>query len=73
MKKDTNSTNTAERLNGYLHLGYLACEQALNEDAIDYFVKGLQLARELNDKPRIQQFSNLILSQLHKLETEQVA
>lgn len=72
MKKDSITYTLSERLNGYLHLGYLACEQEMNEDAIDYFVKGLQLARELKDKPRIQQFSNLILSQLNKLETEPI-
>lgn len=30
--------------------------------AIDHYVKGLQLSRELNDQVRVKQFTNLILT-----------
>ena len=44
-----------------LELGNLHGEQGNEETAIDYYIKGLQLSRELSDAPRIKQFSNLIL------------
>jgi hypothetical protein len=46
----------------YLELGNLSGEKGNEEDAIDYYIKGLQIAREIQDKPRVQQLSNLILT-----------
>ena len=46
----------------YLELGHLAGMNGNSEEAIDYYIKGLQIAREIQDKPRVQQLSNLILT-----------
>jgi hypothetical protein len=46
----------------YLELGDLSGQKGNTDSALDYYLKGLQAAKELNDKSRIQQFSNLILT-----------
>lgn len=46
----------------YLELGNLSGERGNEQEAIDYYIKGLQIAREIKDRPRIQQLSNLILT-----------
>ena len=46
----------------YLELGNISGERGNEQEAIDYYIKGLQIAREIQDKPRVQQFSNLILT-----------
>lgn len=48
----------------YLEMGDLVGREGNDQEAIDYYIKGLQIARESEDKPRIQQFSNLILTYL---------
>ena len=48
----------------YLELGDIAGKKGDDQSAIDYYIKGLQIARELKNKPRVQQFSNLILTYL---------
>jgi hypothetical protein len=45
-----------------LELGNMYGEQGDEDTALDYYVKGLQLSRELNDCSRTKQFSNLILT-----------
>jgi hypothetical protein len=46
----------------YLEMGNISGAKGNEEEAIDYYIKGLQIAREIEDRPRIQQFSNLILT-----------
>jgi len=46
----------------YLEMGNHAGESGKDQLAIDFYIKGLQIARELEQKPRVQQFSNLILT-----------
>jgi hypothetical protein len=46
----------------YLELGNLSGKNGNDQEAIDYYIKGLQIAREIDDRPRIQQLSNLILT-----------
>lgn len=46
----------------YLELGNLSGKNGNDQEAIDYYIKGLQIAREIEDHPRIQQLSNLILT-----------
>jgi hypothetical protein len=48
----------------YLEMGNLAGQNGNDQEAIDWYVKGLQHAKNLADKARIQQFSNLILTYL---------
>jgi hypothetical protein len=48
----------------YLEMGNLAGQKGNDQEAIDWYVKGLQHAKNISDKPRIQQFSNLILTYL---------
>ncbi|MEY3237670.1 MAG: hypothetical protein RI883_1771 [Bacteroidota bacterium] len=48
----------------YLEMGNLVGSEGNDQEAIDYYIKGLQIARELEDKARVQQFSNLILTYL---------
>jgi HEAT repeat protein len=48
----------------YLEMGNIAGQQGNDQEAIDWYVKGLQQAKNQADKPRIQQFSNLILTYL---------
>ena len=64
-----NSSNTivmneSKDLLFYLEMGNLAGQNGNDQEAIDWYVKGLQHAKNLADKPRIQQFSNLILTYL---------
>ena len=49
-------------LMSYLELGNTAGKSGKPDEAIDYYIKGLQIAKSLQNKPRIQQFSNLILT-----------
>lgn len=55
---------TMDELLLFLELGNIAGQKGNDQGAIDYYIKGLQIARELKDKPRVQQFSNLILTYL---------
>lgn len=48
----------------YLEMGNLAGRNGNDQEAIDWYVKGLQHAKNIADKARIQQFSNLILTYL---------
>jgi hypothetical protein len=48
----------------YLEMGNLVGSEGNDQEAIDYYIKGLQIAREIEDKARVQQFSNLILTYL---------
>ena len=48
----------------FLEMGNLAGVKGNDQEAIDWYVKGLQKAKNIVDKPRIQQFSNLILTYL---------
>ena len=57
-----NSDQLTSQILMYLELGNISGEQGNEEQAIDYYIKGLQLARETQDRPRIQQLSNLILT-----------
>jgi hypothetical protein len=64
-----NSSNTivmneSKDLLFYLEMGNLAGQNGNDQEAIDWYVKGLQHAKNLANKPRIQQFSNLILTYL---------
>ncbi len=45
-----------------LELGNTYGEQGNEDVALDYYIKGLQLSRELSDNARMKQFSNLILT-----------
>ena len=62
--KEMNQIRPIEQLLMYLEMGNLSGRNGNDQEAIDYYIKGLQIARELQDKPRIQQFSNLILTYL---------
>jgi hypothetical protein len=46
----------------YLELGNTAGKNGKTDEAIDHYVRGLQIAKRIQHKPRIQQFSNLILT-----------
>ena len=46
----------------YLELGNTAGKNDQTDEAIDHYVNGLQIAKRIQNKPRIQQFSNLILT-----------
>lgn len=46
----------------YLELGNTAGKNGKTDEAIDHYVRGLQIAKRIQNKPRIQQFSNLILT-----------
>ncbi len=46
----------------FLELGDLHCQKGDSDSAIDYYLKGLDVAKSLNDRSRVQQFSNLILT-----------
>ena len=46
----------------HLEMGNVCGENGNTQQAIDHYIRGLQFAREIQDKPRIQQFSNLILT-----------
>lgn len=48
----------------YLEMGNIAGEKGNDQEAIDWYVRGLQHAKNIADKARIQQFSNLILTYL---------
>jgi hypothetical protein len=48
----------------YVEMGALSGENGNQQEAVDYYMKGLLLAKECKDRARIQQFSNLIFSQL---------
>ncbi len=56
--------NAQSNLLFFLEMGNLAGVKGNDQEAIDWYVKGLQEAKNLVDKPRIQQFSNLILTYL---------
>ncbi len=56
--------NAQSNLLFFLEMGNLAGVKGNDQEAIDWYVKGLQEAKSLFDKPRIQQFSNLILTYL---------
>ena len=61
MLVQTVSKSTADLL-FYLEMGNLVGSEGNDQEAIDYYIKGLQIAREIEDKARVQQFSNLILT-----------
>ena len=63
MLVQTVSKSTADLL-FYLEMGNLVGREGNDQEAIDYYIKGLQIAREIEDKARVQQFSNLILTYL---------
>ena len=63
MLVQTVSKSTADLL-FYLEMGNLVGSEGNDQEAIDYYIKGLQIAREIDDKARVQQFSNLILTYL---------
>jgi hypothetical protein len=63
MLVQTVSKSTADLL-FYLEMGNLVGSEGNEQEAIDYYIKGLQIAREIEDKARVQQFSNLILTYL---------
>jgi len=63
MLVQTISKSTADLL-FYLEMGNLVGSEGNDQEAIDYYIKGLQIAREIEDKARVQQFSNLILTYL---------
>ncbi len=63
MLVQTVSKSTADLL-FYLEMGNLVGSEGNDQEAIDYYIKGLQIAREIEDKARVQQFSNLILTYL---------
>jgi len=61
---NTTVMQVANDLLFYLEMGNLAGEKGNDQEAIDWYVKGLQQAKAQANKPRIQQFSNLILTYL---------
>jgi len=61
---NTTHNKTSNLLMKYLEMGNRSGKKGNEQEAIDFYIKGLQLARELKDRPRIQQFSNLILTYL---------
>lgn len=61
---NTTNNKTSNLLVKYLEMGNRSGKRGKEQEAIDFYIKGLQLARELQDRPRIQQFSNLILTYL---------
>ena len=63
MLVQTVSKSTADLL-FYLEMGTLVGSEGNDQEAIDYYIKGLQIAREIEEKARVQQFSNLILTYL---------
>jgi hypothetical protein len=65
MKPTTTSVSNQSLIHemiNHLELGNVCGENGNIQQAIDHYIKGLQIAREIQDKPRIQQFSNLILT-----------
>ncbi|MEY4603113.1 MAG: hypothetical protein RIT43_405 [Bacteroidota bacterium] len=60
---ETHKMNDSELLL-YLEMGDLSAAQGRNQEALDFYIKGLHKAKEQQDKARIQQFSNLIYTYL---------
>ena len=61
-------TRTSEKVESdllfYLEMGDLSGEKGNEKEALDFYLKGLQRAKDLQDRARIQQFSNLIYAYL---------
>jgi hypothetical protein len=53
---------TFEAMLDLIEQGNKAGKEGNTDNAIDYYIKGLQIAREINNKPHITQISNLILT-----------
>jgi hypothetical protein len=48
----------------YLEMGDLSVAKGLEQEALEFYLRGLQRAKDLQDRARIQQFSNLIYTYL---------
>jgi hypothetical protein len=48
----------------YLEMGNLEGEKGNVQEAIDFYILGLKIAKRQEDRPRIQQLSNLIMTYL---------
>jgi hypothetical protein len=48
----------------YLEMGNLEGEKGNVQEAIDFYILGLKIAKSQEDRPRIQQLSNLIMTYL---------
>lgn len=48
----------------YLEMGDISGAEGKEQEALEYYMRGLQHAKDIQDKARIQQFSNLIYTYL---------
>ena len=48
----------------YLEMGDLSGSQGKEQEALEFYMQGLKRAKDIQDKARIQQFSNLIYTYL---------
>ena len=48
----------------YLEMGDLSGAKGLEQEELEFYMRGLQRAKDIQDKARIQQFSNLIYTYL---------
>lgn len=48
----------------FIEMGDLYGAEGKEEEALEFYMRGLQHAKEIQDKARIQQFSNLIYTYL---------
>jgi hypothetical protein len=59
------TSNTLETdLLFYLEMGDISGAEGKEQEALEYYMRGLQHAKDIRDKARIQQFSNLIYTYL---------
>lgn len=61
---DNQAVQTSKDLLFNLEMGNQEGKAGNEEEAINYYIKGLQIAKDSQDKARIKQFSNLILTYL---------
>jgi len=64
MELVTSIENLETDLLFYLEMGDLSGAEGKEQEALEFYMNGLKRAKELHDKARIQQFSNLIYTYL---------
>jgi|GEM_PF-1702202 len=58
------SENPEAELLYFIEMGDLFGSEGKEQEALEFYMRGLQHAKEIQDKARIQQFSNLIYTYL---------
>ena len=58
------SENPETELLYFIEMGDLFGSEGKEQEALEFYIRGLQYAKEIQDKARIQQFSNLIYTYL---------